>query len=198
MKYKSGERTQARIIEAAFRVIAEKGYDAMTIDDVMSEIGKTKGSFYVHFQSKEDLLHQLMKAKLDREYGGIAEKTLKELEKPDCNIREVISRILEDCYKSSGGSDPGVWAQSFYQVFLMHRKNEYVREWMKKQYEMWDEFLEMVIRRGQELGQIRDDIDPKIIATLIVATFQGYEIRSTVDKDLNFFEQEQLYQLFYT
>lgn len=43
------------IIQAVNRLLAEKGFDAMTVDEVASEVGIAKASLYKHFPSKEDL-----------------------------------------------------------------------------------------------------------------------------------------------
>ena len=50
------EDAKRRIIEAAMDVIAERGCDQMTIDDVAKKIGVTKGAVYWYFKSKEDLV----------------------------------------------------------------------------------------------------------------------------------------------
>ena len=43
------------IIQAVNRLLAEKGFDAMTVDEVAAEVGIAKASLYKHFPSKEDL-----------------------------------------------------------------------------------------------------------------------------------------------
>jgi AcrR family transcriptional regulator len=43
------------IIEAVNRLLAEKGFDAMTVDEVAAQVGIAKASLYKHFASKEDL-----------------------------------------------------------------------------------------------------------------------------------------------
>jgi len=95
MKYKTGEHTKQQIIDAAFRLIAEKGYDAMSIEEIMTEIGRTKGAFYSHFQSKEELLYEVMRTKLDRKFNEIAEKTLPKLKEEPCDVQEILRQILE-------------------------------------------------------------------------------------------------------
>jgi TetR/AcrR family transcriptional repressor of nem operon len=47
--------SKTRILDAAVQVIRAKGYSAMTIDDVCLTAGLTKGSFFHHFKSKEEL-----------------------------------------------------------------------------------------------------------------------------------------------
>jgi TetR/AcrR family transcriptional regulator of autoinduction and epiphytic fitness len=43
------------IVEAVNRLLAEKGFDLMTVDQVAAEVGIAKASLYKHFPSKEDL-----------------------------------------------------------------------------------------------------------------------------------------------
>jgi AcrR family transcriptional regulator len=43
------------IVAAVNRLLAEKGFDAMTVDEVAVEVGIAKASLYKHFTSKEDL-----------------------------------------------------------------------------------------------------------------------------------------------
>ena len=43
------------IVEAAFELMATKGYRAMAIDDVIEEVGISRPTFYTHFVSKEQL-----------------------------------------------------------------------------------------------------------------------------------------------
>ncbi|MGH6855734.1 MAG: TetR/AcrR family transcriptional regulator [Aestuariivirga sp.] len=47
--------SKTKILDAALTVIRAKGYSATTIDDVCLEAGLTKGSFFHHFKSKEEL-----------------------------------------------------------------------------------------------------------------------------------------------
>ena len=48
------------IIVAVNRLLAEKGFDVMTLDEVAAEVGIAKASLYKHFASKEDLAAEAM------------------------------------------------------------------------------------------------------------------------------------------
>jgi TetR/AcrR family transcriptional repressor of nem operon len=48
-------KSKTRFLEAALQVIRAKGYTAMTIEEVCEKAGLTKGSFFHHFGSKEEL-----------------------------------------------------------------------------------------------------------------------------------------------
>jgi TetR/AcrR family transcriptional repressor of nem operon len=47
--------SKTKFLDAALQVIRTKGYDATTIDDICAAARLTKGSFFHHFKTKEDL-----------------------------------------------------------------------------------------------------------------------------------------------
>jgi AcrR family transcriptional regulator len=61
--------TRARLLEAAARVYAARGFAGATLDDVAEEAGLTKGAVYGHFGSKDNLLAALMEEYLAHEIG---------------------------------------------------------------------------------------------------------------------------------
>ena len=72
-----------RLLSAAARLFAERGYRAASVDDVAAAAGFSKGAVYWHFGSKEELLHTLIEerlrdrtqAMLDRVEGPTEEDT---------------------------------------------------------------------------------------------------------------------------
>ena len=60
MPWNNEHKTKSRdkILEAAACLFTQKGYDAVSIDDVMRNAGLTRGAFYAHFSSKADLYNQ--------------------------------------------------------------------------------------------------------------------------------------------
>lgn len=52
--------TRQRLLEAAVRVFARRGYYGATVDDIVAESGSSKGAFYFYFPSKEALFLSLV------------------------------------------------------------------------------------------------------------------------------------------
>ena len=57
MSYPADHRhlTKEKIVRSARRLFNRRGFDAVSIDDVMADAGLTRGSFYSYFESKGDL-----------------------------------------------------------------------------------------------------------------------------------------------
>jgi len=61
---KKGEKRRADILRVAEELFYAKGYDATTIQDILNILELSKGGFYHHFESKEQLLETLCGAKI--------------------------------------------------------------------------------------------------------------------------------------
>jgi TetR/AcrR family transcriptional regulator, regulator of autoinduction and epiphytic fitness len=57
------------IIDVVNRMLADKGFDAMTVDEVAAEVGVAKASLYKHFPSKEDLAAAAMVRMMQRAHA---------------------------------------------------------------------------------------------------------------------------------
>jgi TetR/AcrR family transcriptional repressor of nem operon len=62
-------RSRERILTSALRLFSERGFAQVTIDEVMKHAGLTRGGFYAHFDSKEQLYDEAIR-------HGIATSTL--------------------------------------------------------------------------------------------------------------------------
>ena len=54
------ELREEAILDATNRLLGDKGYEAMSMDDIAAEVGIAKGSLYKHFESKEALAAAVM------------------------------------------------------------------------------------------------------------------------------------------
>ena len=75
-KFKALE-TKKRIMETAKSLFIKKGFDNVTVDSIVEKTGISKGAFYVHFDSKNSLIADLISDyvnKLDLDYKSYLEK----------------------------------------------------------------------------------------------------------------------------
>lgn len=70
-KMRKGERTRKRIFEAASELFLHEDFDRVTVDAIVERAGVSKGTFYLYFESKDELIASLLSdyvSSLDTEY----------------------------------------------------------------------------------------------------------------------------------
>jgi AcrR family transcriptional regulator len=84
------------ILQSTCRLLGEKAYDAMTMDDVANAVGIAKASLYKHFSSKEELCCAAMVQILERVRAHLAtlSSELPPLEKLRALVRWSLQRLI--------------------------------------------------------------------------------------------------------
>ena len=81
----STNETRERILEAAVKVFATKGYHDTKVDDIVSESNTSKGSFYFYFPSKQDIFLALSDT-----FAGLLESRLTQaMEKEEHGVQQM-------------------------------------------------------------------------------------------------------------
>lgn len=62
-----------RILAAAVKLFAERGFDATTVQEVVTAAGVTKGALYHHFASKDELLYELYRGMIGKQNADLTE-----------------------------------------------------------------------------------------------------------------------------
>src|SRR5579862_925287 len=57
----SREQTTQRLLDAAQKLIAKKGLDAASVENIAAAAGYSRGAFYSNFKSKDDLFIELLR-----------------------------------------------------------------------------------------------------------------------------------------
>ena len=65
------EATRRALLDAARRIFARDGFEASRIEDIASATGHTRGAFYAHFSSKEDLFFALLEQDAGERLRGL-------------------------------------------------------------------------------------------------------------------------------
>jgi len=76
MSREAKAQSKTRILNAASKMVRERGIDAASVAEVMQAAGMTNGGFYRHFQSKEEMVALAIRAAFDE----IADRFDKRLE----------------------------------------------------------------------------------------------------------------------
>ncbi|MGJ7537168.1 MULTISPECIES: TetR/AcrR family transcriptional regulator [unclassified Variovorax] len=81
------------IVQTANRLLAEKGFESMTVDEVAATVGIAKASLYKHFPSKEDLAAAAMVRIMQRTLDFLAAVPAED--KPVDKLRAVVRWVMQ-------------------------------------------------------------------------------------------------------
>ena len=154
-----------QIIEAARRLITDKGMESVTIDAIAETVGFSEAAIYRHFSSKQQILHQLI---IDLEHDLLACVASAQTTEP--NALRVLECILEahlaDVEGSRGVSFIVVaGAMSFEGIGLSHR----IREMLDR----YIESIKEVMRRGVGEGEFHENLNVDAAAFTFLGMIQS-------------------------
>jgi TetR/AcrR family transcriptional regulator, regulator of autoinduction and epiphytic fitness len=153
------ELREQAILGSTNRLLAQKGYDSMAMDDIAADVGIAKGSLYKHFSSKEELAAAVMINLLRRTREKL-DSTVTESD-PLKRIRSMLTWVLTE--RLSGGV-PLLPSTSPALQKALTNNQAYMGELVK----MSDAFGEL-ITHAQEQGKIRKDLSSHAMLFTIYA-----------------------------
>lgn len=152
------EAREQRILDAAAELIIHYGYDKTTVSDIAAAAGVSKGTIYLHFESKDELFEALLFREMWRygeawlaavevdpqggALGGVYKNVLYGLNN---------SRFMAAIFKQ----DPRILGN------YLHKPDNIFRS--MEAYAMRAEFIQAM----QEVGAVRQDVDPAVIAHIM-------------------------------
>jgi TetR/AcrR family transcriptional regulator, fatty acid metabolism regulator protein len=156
------EREKRRLIlRAAITVFARSGYHTSRVSDVAKEAGVAYGLVYHYFGSKEDLLETVFRRTWSRMLTAV-----EELEKEDTTAREQISGVARIVL--------GAWQVDPDLVRVLVREVARSPQLGREVDEIAHAFqaLERIVVRGQERGELRTDVEPRLAAWILYGALE--------------------------
>jgi AcrR family transcriptional regulator len=170
------QETRARLLEAATSVLARSGFERATLDEIVREAGFSKGAFYVHFDSKDDLFWAMLEERISRQQEAFRQAVDYSKSMGD-NVRTILSAVF-----GLLGKDP-LWGSLFMEFHAHAARNEKVRRRLATMYEGWRQLMVDILSVSREAGRMRRDADLELMATVLVATVEGSIIQCHLDPE---------------
>lgn len=170
-------RTRDAVLTAAAEVFEKSGYSAATVEQIAAQAQTTKGALYFHFPSKAALAVAVV-AQQHEAWARLAASS----DSWDLNGLDTLERVIRDVgrtYASNAMMRAGVRLGSEQDQIELDIDTPFVG---------WIQRVAELLRRGQQDGSVRPDIQAATAARAIVGSFYGVEevsSRLTDRRDLN-------------
>lgn len=161
--------TRNKIFNAALSQMAQRGYDAVSIRDIVKEVGIKESSFYNHFSSKQELLDDIFRMFVEEANLRIPNEQEVDLMVKHQPVNEIVQRRLVEYIRFW---DHQLLENAWYVINMEQFKR---KEAMQVALKIWNqvfELLEMIFTKLVALKKIKK-VNP---ATL--AYSYGYAMRA--------------------
>jgi AcrR family transcriptional regulator len=172
-----GEATRGSLLDAAAQVIVQRGYREASVNEVIARSGLSKGTFYWHFKSKDDLFFALLEERIDRPVLELVELLAtmppEQDMAPEANRRifELLDRehdtvLLEHEYRSLAIRDP-----------------ELRKRYVKRQQALREALARGLQARSKALGAPPFSTPVTEIASAFLALAHGLALERLIDRE---------------
>jgi AcrR family transcriptional regulator len=175
--HEQGQRD--RILEAATRCFARRGFHEATIQDICDAAALSKGGLYTYFRSKDEILAALVEQNLADAMqwaSAAAGQETSALQRLGRVAEAMVATVLE------GNGAKAYTPQLMLEVWAEGSKDPKLGELLVRGYEQWRTFIAGLFREGIASGEIRGDVNPGELAAIVVAIFDGLTLQESLTK----------------
>jgi len=170
------EERKDQILNAAEEVFTQKGFSEARMDDIAEETGLSKGTLYLYFKSKENLITAILDRIFQREFEQLEEINSEEVSAveaiwifTDLAIKDVTTmlRLMPIAYE----------------FLALAFRNKFVQQALKEYFNRYINILIPVIQHGIDTGEFRQ-VDAKEAAIATGAVIEGTILLWVYDKSI--------------
>jgi AcrR family transcriptional regulator len=185
------QETVHRLVEAALTVISTYGYAEATVDRIVQEAGLSKGAFYHHFASKEDLFIYLLESRSKGNQERLMQSCCWE-----GNAGEWLYKVF-DTILSFPQNDLR-WQKLSVEYMSYGMRNPRIAQYIASIHQEWRQLIATPLRESEDYRSGKMLVDPDTIAACITGLIDGILIHSCVEPETQLFNQlaKQLEPLF--
>jgi AcrR family transcriptional regulator len=173
------ETRRQQILAAALRCFSRDGFHNTTTADIVREAGLSQGTLYLYFGSKDDIVLALAD---DRRQAEAYVSALAESEEDpikglslllDFHGQSLTDRSWDDLRRVGVQG----WAEAL--------RNPTVKKRVAERMALVRQAIIRLVKRAQAAGKIRPGADPRAVAQMLMATFQGLILQASLGEKID-------------
>jgi TetR/AcrR family transcriptional regulator, transcriptional repressor for nem operon len=164
---KQPETTRRKLVEATTALMLKRGFNATTVDEICAEASLTKGSFFHHFENKDDIGRAAVRA-----WGEFGQSLYAEAWKEPGEPLEEIHRLFDIMEGFTRRPEPcvclvGVLSQE------MSGEHPGFRAACARELDVWTEMMRLRLEAAKERLKPAVNFDPAEVAWFLNSLWQG-------------------------
>ncbi len=165
----------SKILKAATDCFEKKGYENTLVDDICKKAGITKGGFYHHFKSKQDLFIRILHEWIKKVSAQI---DISKLESDDIyKVLISIPKKIQPAFEETKSQLP-----LFLEIYLNAIKDRRSKRVILQSINMFMDFFSHIIKKCIKRGVIKK-VDPEEISKILFALAIGLLMQGLMDPE---------------
>jgi TetR/AcrR family transcriptional repressor of nem operon len=166
--------TRDKILKAANELFYTNGYHATSVDRIIADAGITKGNFFYHFKSKEDLAGAVLRWHQERTFTQAAINRLLHAPSARQALYELLQSLMQRMSCQLGDGKNLIRGCIFGNFALeLAASSESIRRILNDIFGQVRELIRQLLTNAQLAREIREDLDPGRTAQLILGMMEG-------------------------
>ena len=162
-----------KIMSAAERLFAQKGYNGTSMNDIVEASGQSKGAIYNHFKSKERLFLSLLEKQT-----MLGLNQLKDSFASEETAVEKLRKVL-DLTMANSCDCPSEVGRMQIEFMIAASRIKSLTSDMKNRYNTIHAFVRELIDEGINNGEFKSEVDSESLTSLLYATLEGLGLQYT-------------------
>src|SRR5437764_5362156 len=173
------QRTRGKVLDAAGRVFARRGYHDTTLREIAADAGVSKGAVYYNFESKDDLFLALLEARMDERVQNV--EAVFESARADESEAARSGRAARDYVENLKRNR--AWIGLFFEFAARAARDDEFRDRFAARFkEFWAGLAEVVERQARERG-VELPLPPGDLAVAIDLLGIGFMLPRILDPE---------------
>lgn len=167
--------TRQAILAAALEQFAKYGYEAASVNEICQVAEVSKGAFYHHFDSKQELFLELFNTwldQLDQQFALLREQSR--------SVPEALTKMIfmfGEVYAVAGGNLP-----MFLEFWSQAQRHPAIWQKVIDPYRRYQKYFTEMLEQGIREGSLKE-IDPQMTAQVMVAQAVGMLLQGLLDPE---------------
>jgi AcrR family transcriptional regulator len=169
-RFEQRKATRAKLVDAAFKLFATSGYEHATVDDISNEAGYSKGAYYFHFSTKDDILLELLRMWTEGRTNALAAGVVEG--EPENSVRGMLEGLFSY-------DDAPRWPAVLLEFWSQALRHKDVSKRLSQAYAAWRHQLAEAFAAAAASGALQlDSADDA--ASIALAAHDGHAVQVAI------------------
>jgi len=170
-RFEQRKLTRARLVDAALHLFSTSGYEHATVDDISQAAGYSKGAYYFHFSTKDDILLELLRIWAEGRNAVLAAEASDGARSP-----ESIERMLANFFSYQ---DAPAWYAVLLEFWAQAVRNPEVSKRLSQAYAGWRRQIAEAFEQASASGVLHVE-SAQDAAAVALAAHDGHAVQRAI------------------